>query len=133
MIRAGNQKSISPNERGVKLPPTGFRSKKNSMSRNKKAQLLEHAFRSQKVDSTSDVRLGSKLTTNDSKDGSRMILYESKEVILHTSQNSSMNNSREHSKDSRGHVMSDVVSPRSMAGRESENVYRYNSQYNKTK
>ena len=88
MIRAANnQKSLSPDEQGVRLPPagmysSGIRSKKNSTSRNKKIQLHEHAFRSQQVDSTSEVRLGSKLASHDNTGESKMILYESKEINI---------------------------------------------------
>ena len=82
------------------------------------------------MDSTSEVRLGSKLTNNESKDGSKMILYESKEVKFDEKLVGDLDDGTP--KELRGTDMSEQVSPRSAVhGQESENVYRYNTQYNK--
>ena len=137
--------------RGVKFPQTTvasennsrMRSKKNSFGRRHKKPAIGNAYDSRSgelIDSASEVRHGSKLTTDalheerEEDGGMNMILYESKQATLHSSfeqeQDSLMDGDIDTnpSKDHRMTDMSGQISPRSRSNDPpTESIFRYNS------
>ena len=153
IIIAGNNKLAQGTPaRGVRLPratkaaslaPSHLRARKRSQDphRKGKSPVPMAPGSSLQLDSASEVRLGSKLTDKDEE--GRMVLYESKEaLLLHSSrdreQDTGMDGDADtsQSREQIGTQMSGRVSPRSPTeghAQPTDAVYRYNSDYNKSK